>query len=585
MKKRQPILILILNVVIIINLISSSFASISLGTIFSDSDFNAIPEPSDVQLLSPSLEIIFKDYTDQMFYFSSPAIDSDGNIFIGTSHKTMWFADGNSWAEHYFLYSFKPGPYFGFRWRYDVGPNIITGGPVINSQGLIFFVASGYNITTGQWPINSNLYALNSDGSLNWTQPISTDIENSIWWSNDPGYPSLDKMGNVYVHGVNYYYSFHWNNGTIRWQKDSDGYPGSPSVLNDTVYFPGEGLAAYYLNGTSKWNYTSSDVSIKHKISFGSDGTIYFGSESHTLYAINPDGTLKWSLILTDGRVRASPSIDREGILYVGTKHDTLSELFAIYPNGTIKWRKTPFQDLYSTPALGSDNRLYLGAEGQKLHIINRVNGEIIQTMSLVSDVTWCSPVISDGYILVGDMVGNLYALQEENLELSNEQWPCMGGNPQRTGLGDDLRPPSIMRVNHTPSSPNNETEITIFADAIDSSGIQSITCFYRVNSGTWSSNQMNNIQIDTYQTKIGYYNNGDEIEYYIESYDNSLNSNYYKDDNSSNYYRITIESETAPETNTASMGSFYYFCTYVLFVSVVLKSCKTNFRRKNKLK
>ncbi len=581
MKKRQTFLFILFNCVLLINLISSSFALIPLGANYSDIDYTNIPEQSDYELLSLSRKKIYDLPDNQMFYFSSPAIDKDGNIYVGSSHKFAWFAEGNDWSEHYFLYSFGAGPAFNLRWRFDVGPNIVMGGPVINPQGLIFFVASGYNITNGEWPINRNLYALNSDGNLNWSYPLATNIEEYDLWGGDPSCPALDNMGNVYAHGLNFHYSFHWNNGSVRWKNDSDGHPGSPSVYNDTVYFTGRELSAYYVNGTSKWNLTSSDFYPKHKISFGRDGTIYYGSENHTLYAVNPNGTLRWSLYLTDGMVRASPAIDRAGILYIGTKHNDLSELFAIYPDGTIKWRKTPFHDLYGTPAIGSDNRLYFGAEGQKFYVIDKDNGDVLNSLALESDATWCSAVIDEGYIFIGDMNGNLFAFYKENLELSNEPWPCMGGNPQRTGIGDDLRPPSIMNVNHTPSNPTNETCISICADIVDRSGIQFATCFYRVNSGTWINNGMYVIQPDTFQTHIGKFNTGDEIDYYVEALDRSLKANYYKNDNSSNYYTITIISETVPETNSASIESFYHFCIYTLFITVVLIFFKNKFRNK----
>ncbi|MDB4805128.1 immunoglobulin domain-containing protein, partial [bacterium] len=49
----------------------------------------------------------------------------------------------------------------------------------------------------------------------------------------------------------------------------------------------------------------------------GSDGTIYVGSNSGNLYAINPDGTQKWAFE-TGGGVSSSPAIGSDGTIYVG---------------------------------------------------------------------------------------------------------------------------------------------------------------------------------------------------------------------------------------------------------------------------
>jgi outer membrane protein assembly factor BamB len=50
----------------------------------------------------------------------------------------------------------------------------------------------------------------------------------------------------------------------------------------------------------------------------GADGTIYVGSLDNKLYAINPDGSLKWSYT-TGHDVRSSPAIGADGTVYVGS--------------------------------------------------------------------------------------------------------------------------------------------------------------------------------------------------------------------------------------------------------------------------
>jgi eukaryotic-like serine/threonine-protein kinase len=60
----------------------------------------------------------------------------------------------------------------------------------------------------------------------------------------------------------------------------------------------------------------------------GADGTVYVGSDDNKLYAINPDGSLKWTYITGD-YVRSSPAIGANGTVYVGS-YD--GKLYAIGP-------------------------------------------------------------------------------------------------------------------------------------------------------------------------------------------------------------------------------------------------------------
>jgi outer membrane protein assembly factor BamB len=64
----------------------------------------------------------------------------------------------------------------------------------------------------------------------------------------------------------------------------------------------------------------------------GGDGTIYVGSADGQLYAINPDGSLKWSFP-TVSSVISSPAIGGDGTIYVGS-YDY--KLYAIGPGPPI---------------------------------------------------------------------------------------------------------------------------------------------------------------------------------------------------------------------------------------------------------
>lgn len=72
--------------------------------------------------------------------------------------------------------------------------------------------------------------------------------------------------------------------------------------------------------------------SIQSSPVIGSDGTIYFVDSNDHLYAIDPDGSVRWEQTFNQGLF--SPAIGPSGTVYVpGTR-----QLFAFYPDGTPAW-------------------------------------------------------------------------------------------------------------------------------------------------------------------------------------------------------------------------------------------------------
>jgi hypothetical protein len=72
--------------------------------------------------------------------------------------------------------------------------------------------------------------------------------------------------------------------------------------------------------------------SIQSSPAIGSDGTIYVVDSNFRLFAINPDGSIKWEKTFNEGLF--SPAIAPDGTIYVpGTRH-----LFAFYPDGSSPW-------------------------------------------------------------------------------------------------------------------------------------------------------------------------------------------------------------------------------------------------------
>src|ERR1022692_3258321 len=99
----------------------------------------------------------------------------------------------------------------------------------------------------------------------------------------------------------------------------------------------------------------------------GPDDTIYLGSDDNNVYALYPDGSVKWTYE-TDGTVRASPALGADGTIYVGSSDN---KLYALNPNGQLKWSFPTQRDIRSSAAIGSDGTIYVGSSDHYLYAVN----------------------------------------------------------------------------------------------------------------------------------------------------------------------------------------------------------------------
>lgn len=100
----------------------------------------------------------------------------------------------------------------------------------------------------------------------------------------------------------------------------------------------------------------------------GTDSTIYVGSHDSNLYAINPDGTLKWKY-KTGDVIESSPAVGTDGVIYVGSNDNNV---YAINHDGTLKWSYTTKDNVVSSPAVGTNSTVYVCSYDGNLYAINK---------------------------------------------------------------------------------------------------------------------------------------------------------------------------------------------------------------------
>jgi outer membrane protein assembly factor BamB len=292
--------------------------------------------------------------------------------------------------------------------------------------------------------------------------------------------------------GVSPYTTSHVN-GTVLWKFETEkGMESSPAIAEDgTIYIGCHDNRLYAINpdGTKKWHYQVGDgpvysesgtgeysgtKGILSSPAIGDDGLIYFTSMSDKLIALYPNGTKKWDFdIDTSIDIWSSPLVDEDGTVYVGSHDDFDGTIYAIDINGNLLWKfetasdicsspamdneviyfgsgdhylravyastgelkwKYEFEDFAdSSPAIGPDGTIYIGATKEgKLFAIDQ-NGNYKWHIKLGNSVdTWSSPAIFEEVVYIGSDNGYLYAVNAETGEL---KWKnllafSVGGSP-----------------------------------------------------------------------------------------------------------------------------------------------------------
>lgn len=149
------------------------------------------------------------------------------------------------------------------------------------------------------------------------------------------------------------------------------------------------------------------------------DGTIYFGSQDRHLYALAPNGTLKWRF-LTGDWVDSSPAIGADGTVYFGSWD---GKLYALTPNGTKKWEYSTGVGnyIYSSPAIAADGTIYVGGGDANLHAL-RPDGSLKWTYPTGDWIDSFPAIGADGTIYFGSWDGLIYALRDAGSS-AHERW------------------------------------------------------------------------------------------------------------------------------------------------------------------
>lgn len=263
---------------------------------------------------------------------SSPIQGPDGTVYVGSD-------DG-------FLWAFSPitGT---LQWKVSVG-NIVQHSCTVNADATVYVCT-----------IDGFLTAVNKEGSILWKFRIQIPSSGLTCG------PTIGADGTIYIASQGPDASIYAinPNGSQKWRT----YTGfshinsSVAIANDGSLYVGanEGfLIALNSDGSSKWNFRTQSV-VQSTPSIAFDGTIYVTSSC--LEAINPNGTIKWRYFISPGRqIRSSPAITPLGYIVFYDYTTTLSFIYQINPDGTLKYKPSSAGNIISgIVSVGSDGSYY----------------------------------------------------------------------------------------------------------------------------------------------------------------------------------------------------------------------------------
>ena len=117
----------------------------------------------------------------------------------------------------------------------------------------------------------------------------------------------------------------------------------------------------------------------------------------------------------------------------------------------------------------------------------------------------------------------------------------------------EDNTPPQITSVGHLPDPVEaDDVDVTVSCDVTDAgSAVNTVTLWYRLDGGSWTSIAMVNTVGDTYSADIPAQSFGTLVEYYIVATDTSANSA--TENNGGAFYNYTVSDPTPPEITNVS--------------------------------
>jgi outer membrane protein assembly factor BamB len=291
---------------------------------------------------------------------------------------------------------------------------------------------------TGRSPFGTNAGA----GLRRWSFSTGASVRSSA---------AVGDNGVLYVGSEDgHLYALNGNDGSLRWKLAMGGpVSSSPIIRGDGTLFVGCGdgnLYAVRSTGSVLWKLPllgevaaarnlTTPLPIVSSPTIGADDVVYVGSQDTNLFAVNPTGTLRWKF-RAGGSVESSPALANDGTLYFGSVDHNL---YAVDAGGMVKWSVPTGDQIQSSPALGADGTVYVTSNDFHLYAVDPAGSVKWKVRNGVTGALASSPAVAtDGTIYVAAFDGRLAAHRpaDGTIRWTTTLGPVSGSAPAIGGDG-----------------------------------------------------------------------------------------------------------------------------------------------------
>lgn len=155
------------------------------------------------------------------------------------------------------------------------------------------------------------------------------------------------------------------------------------------------------------------------------NGMLYIGNEAGNLYAFDTKETTtgqptrqpKWTFNCTENQpcnIRTKPAVGDDGSIYIGSSGTNGKSIYAVNPDGTLKWKFTTGNQILANPVIGPQNILFAASTDGKLYALDQATGtELWEFQTDNSKPIYSTPVINSDQdtVYLADTAGMFYAV------------------------------------------------------------------------------------------------------------------------------------------------------------------------------
>lgn len=311
------------------------------------------------------------------------------------------------------------------KWVFQISTVTYGGGAVVDADGIIY-----------QCGTDSKVYAINPDGTQKWVCAVDGVIG---------AFPALSSAGVLYcATNSGTLYAIDTANGSVKWNKPVGGTSSAVAADASGNVYAGTNSAIYKFNasGTEQWK-TSGTLNVTERGAFAMDAagtTLYAALKANAgLSAIDmTNGTVKWTYANAGGSDAYFPVAGPDGTIYFNEKGGTDKKVYAVNPNGTLKWEKNLGASLtYCGLVMGNNGKIYCGTQAKTgsvymVYGLNAATGNLDFTYESAQQIMAAASIGPDKRLYIGTIgSGNIGSLLAIPIEAGPQtaSWSARGGN------------------------------------------------------------------------------------------------------------------------------------------------------------